>query len=217
MKIQNKTNYSFQARNKTIRFADDIARHVNICYPRESSSLVDDFVNIRCFRKLKERLNERTETMREDVSDAFDETDNFIGKILSFIKPIRKHKIGNCGESTQLSAIIAKVNGITNCHIASLKTANGKNLDHSVLFVNDEKPYIIDTWLGFADYIQNAILRYKSEYRHHFDFKEDEDKLVFEKLNNDYTEFLNQDFKKTHINKIKRIYPQLLKKRGYVE
>ena len=216
MEIRNVNNTSFQAKNKTIRFADDIARHVNICYPRASSSRVDDFVNIQCFRKLKSKLNETTEFMREDISDAFGETENVVGRLLSFIKPIKKYRIGNCGESAQLSSIVAKINGIKNCYIASLKTSCGKNLDHSVLFVNDEKPYIIDSWLGFADFVQNTITRYKSEYRHHYNF-EDEDKLVFEKLENDYTEFLNQDFKKTHINKIKRIYPQLLKKRGYVE
>ena len=216
MNIQRIDNTPFQSRNQTIRFADDIARHVNKCYPRISSSLVEDYINIRAFRKFQKRLNRNTDNLlRADISDCFDDADNFIGKILAFVKPVKKHKLGNCGESAQLSAIIARVNGLKNCYIASLLTTNGKNLDHSVLFVNDKKPYVIDAWLGFADYVENAFIRYNNEYRHHFDIKKG-DQMTFNELKNDYTEVLNQDFSRTQINKIKKIFPEQFIRRGYV-
>jgi len=216
MQLQNINNTTFSSRNKVIRAADDIARRVNICYPRISSSLTDDFVNIHCFRQFKKNLNDKTENvLRTEISDSFEEADNFIGKIVAFVKPIKKYRLGNCGESAQLSSIVAQVNGIKNCFIASLKTSKGKDLDHSVLFVNDKKPYIIDAWLGFADYIDNAFLRYKKEFGIHFNAKPN-DKLVFKKLETDYTEVLNKDFTRAQINKIRRLFPEQFIKRGYV-
>ncbi len=216
MQIHPLNNTNFQSRNSTIRFADDVARHVNKCYPRISSSLTDDFVNINAFRKFKKRINADTEyLLRTDISDEFADAENFIGKILAFVKPVKKYKLGNCGESAQLSAIVAKVNGLKDCYISSLVTKNGKDLDHSVLYVNDKKPYIIDAWLGFADFVPNALSKYKNEFEFHFDIKEGE-KMTFKKLETDYTDVLNKDFTKTQINKIKKIFPEQFIKRGYV-
>ena len=216
MQILPQNNINFQSRNKTIRFADDVARHVNKCYPRISSSLTDDFVNINAFRKFKKRINAETEyLLRADISEGFNEAENFIGKILAFVKPVKKYRRGNCGESAQLSAIVAKVNGLKDCYISSLVTKKGKDLDHSVLYVKDKKPYIIDAWLGFADFVPNALSRYKNEFGFHFDIKEGE-KLALEKLETDFTDVLNADFSKSQINKIKKIFPEQFIKRGYV-
>lgn len=217
MRINAPDNINFESRNKTIRVADDIARHVNKCYPRISSSLTDDFVNICGFRNFKKRLNKKTEQcLRYEISEKFDNADNFIGKIIAFVKPVKKYKLGNCGEGAQISAIVAKVNGLKNCYVASLTKATGEDLDHSVLLVNDKKPYVIDTWLGFADYIPNAFNRYKNEFNCHFNLNQN-DKLAFKELKSDYTEVLNPDFSKTQINKIKKIFPEQFIKRGFVE
>lgn len=216
MQIQPLNNINFESRNKTIRFADDIARRVNVCYPRVSSSIVDDFENICAFRDYQRKIGKRIrETLRGEISDSFDDADNFIGKILAFIKPIKKHKLGNCGESAQLASIVAKVNGIKDCYIASLRTSRGKCLDHSVLYVNDTNPYIIDAWLGFADYAPNAIRRFKNEYRKHF-FILNDDKLVFEPVKSDYSEVLNQDYSRRQINKLRKLYPEQVIKKGYI-
>ena len=209
-------NANFQSRNSTIRFADDIARHVNKCYPRISSSLTDDFININAFRKFKKRINAETEyLLRADILEGFNDADNFIGKILAFVKPVKKYKRGNCGECAQLSAIVAKVNGLKDCFIASLITKDGRDLDHSVLYIKRKKPYIIDAWLGFADFVPNTLSRYKNEFGFHFNLKKDE-KLTFEKLETDFTDVLNKNFSKTQINKIKKLFPEQFIKRGYV-
>ena len=216
MRITAPDNINFESRSKIIRNADDIARHVNKCYPRISSSLTDDFVNICGFRNFKKRINKKTENyLRYEISEKFDEADNFIGKIIAFVKPVKKYKLGNCGEGAQLSAIVAKVNGLKNCCVASLKKATGEDLDHSVLLVNDKKPYVIDAWLGFADYVPNAFNRYKNEFNCHFDLNET-DKLMLKELKSDYTAVLNPDFSKTQINKIKKIFPEQFIKRGYI-
>ncbi len=215
MQIQNINHTNFTSRNKTIRFADDVSRRVNKCYPRISSTLVDDFNTAKHFKDYRIKLYKRIDTLRNDMDDCYDDADSLIGRILAITKTVKEHRIGNCGESALLAEIIAKINGIKDCYIASLKTSKGKNLDHSVLLVNDKKPYIIDAWLGFADFVPNTIKRFQSEFRNHFNIK-DGDKLVFKKLEDEYADCLNQDFSRRQINKLKRIYPNHVIKRGYL-
>jgi len=217
MKVQRINNIQFQSRNKTICFADDIVRHVNKCYPRISSTSVEEFVNIYAFRNLNDRLYAKIKNdLRAEISSNYDSADNFIGKIMAFIKPIKKYKLGNCGESAQLAAIVAKINGIKNCHIAQLCDKNGKDLDHSVLFVNDKKPYIIDCWLGFADYVPNTLNKYKNLFNKIFRVNDDDQLFFYTNIEDEYTYFLKDDFTRTQINKLKRIYPELYIKKGYI-
>lgn len=43
-------------------------------------------------------------------------------------------------------------------------------LDHSILLIkNSNKPYIIDSWLGFADYVPNVLKSYNGVYNKHFE------------------------------------------------
>jgi len=138
---------------------------------------------------------------------------NFIKNIKNVVEPIKRFKIGNCGESADLAAIAARVNGIKNISIASIRTPTGVPFDHAVLLVNDKKPYIIDGWLGFADYIPNAINRYKKEFRNHFDFE----KLQTEEMRvipydgvNFFNGFLNREFTKKEIEQIRNLYPEII-------
>ena len=70
-----------------------------------------------------------------------------------------------------LSFIAAKVNGLVNCKLSYLTYPRGYDYDHSVLLIDDEKTYIIDSWLSFAGYVPNAIKRYQKEFNNFFDFK----------------------------------------------
>ena len=217
MKVQTIGHTQFKSRNHTIRFADDVARCVNKSFPRISSTKVEEFVNINAFRNLKNRLNEETENnLRAEISCNYDKADNFLGKILAFIKPIKKYKLGNCGESAQLAAIVSKINGIKNCHIAQLCDKNGIDLDHSVLFVNDKKPYIIDCWLGFADYVPNTLNKYKNLYNKIFKINDNNQLTFFTNINDEYTYCLKNNLTRTQKNKLRRIYPELYIKKGYV-
>jgi hypothetical protein len=217
MKVHKIDSTKFQSRNQTIRFADDIARHVNKCYPRISATMVNEFVNINAFRNLKKRLNaDMGNKLRAEISHYYDSADNFMEKILAFIKPIKKYKLGNCGESAQLAAIVAKINGIKDCHIAQICNHEAKDLDHSVLFVNEKKPYIIDCWLGFADYAPNALNKYKTLYNKIFKLKDNNQLTFYTNINDEYTDFLKDDFTRSQINKLRRIYSELYIKKGYV-
>ena len=70
-----------------------------------------------------------------------------------------------------------------NTHVAGIKNTAEEYLDHVVLYVeNGKKSYIIDPWLGFADYLQNAIRRYKVYFGYLFPFgKASSQQFMFEK------------------------------------
>ena len=143
-------------------------------------------------------------------------TDDFLGKIQAIIKPVKHLKIGNCGESSLLSAIIAKTNGIKNCYPATIKSPYGDSFDHAVLYVADEKPYIIDAWLGFADYLPEAIQRYTKDFHDNFDFEKFEtEKMIF--CSADYLycfNFFEHNFTKSNISQIIQKYPNFLIKKN---
>ena len=203
-------NKTFQSKNNSIRFADDIARKVNKCYPRISSSRVLCYKNTNDFLPFLESIILKTVCgMRFMKDEMYENAHSFYGKIRAFIEPVKKYKLGNCGESAQLAAIAAKINGIKHCHIAHVYNPNGKDMDHAILFVNAKKPYIIDSWFGFADYVSKALNKYKSEYKHFFDIKDEDNISLVSKIDDEYTDFLRNEFPAKRVNKLKRMYPEL--------
>ena len=217
MRVQKVQNTNFQSRNKTIRFADDIARRVNTCYPRISPTKLLCLNSSTEYETFMENLVIETVCgMRFFKEELYDNAESFYDKIKALILPVKHYKIGNCGESAQLSAIVARINGIKNCHITNLFNSEGKDFDHAVLYVNDKQPYIIDAWLGIADYVPNMLNRYKNEYNYCFYVKPEEE-VTFSTLTDDeYTDFLKDNFSRKQINKLKKIYPDTFIKRGYV-
>lgn len=217
MRVNPIDNTPFQSRNKTIRFADDIARRVNKCYPRISASKLICFENSLYYNNYIDNLAFIIRHgMRFMKDEMYDNSESFYEKIKALIKPVERYRLGNCGESAQLAAITAKINGIKNCHITHLYSASGEDIDHAVLYVNDKKPYIIDAWLGFADYVPNILSRYKNEYNYNFYIEQDEKITFCSKIDDEYTDFLKDDFTRKQTNKLRKIYPNLFIKRGYV-
>ena len=210
MQVQNFSNLNFYSRNKEIRFADDIARKVNKCYPRVSSSKVICWKNSENYPNLIESLVLKTVySMRFMRDELYDNAQSFHEAIFAFIEPIKKYKIGNCGESAHLSAIFAKINNIKNAHLANLVNSEGKSLDHFVLYVNNKKPYVIDSWLGFADYVPNALNRYKNEYKQYFDIENNETITFATRFDDEYTDFFKNDFSKKQIKEILKKLPDI--------
>ena len=204
MEIKKYTPYhaNFTSRNPKIRFADDVARQVNKSFPRISSSLLEThkFAKRKRFRELIWNISDQVTAMRDEKKDRIICADKLIDFIKAYIGPIKKYKVGNCGESAQLSILVAQANGIKNCSKASLMTSRGKDMDHAVVFVDDQPPYIIDSWLGFADTVPNAIQRYKGEFRHCFDGRLIKSKkLKFDLSNENFDFVLNRDLTKTEI------------------
>ena len=216
MDINCNQNLGFCSRNKKIRFADDIARNVNKQYPRISHSLVCSMNNSKKFPHLLSKLDYDIASLRSIKRDVFELSSNFPIQVKSLTAPIKMFKVGNCGESAELSMLAALANGIKNCKKCSLKTPNVETYDHGVVLVNDKKPYIIDAWLGFADYVPNAIKRYQGEFRHHFDFKElKTEKMVVVPASDKYytNSFLNNKFSNEQIEIIKNTLPELILKK----
>lgn len=205
-------NYSFTSRNKVIRRADDIARHVNKKFPRISSTIVADYSHADEFRNVVNAIiYDNIISLRSEEAILFDDAETLMAAADSFILPVKKHKRGNCFESAALSALTAKANGINKVYLAKLLSKIGGNVrdqDHAVLLVNGTKPYVIDAWLGFADYVPEAFLKYKKEFSYHFDIREGE-KLFFKKNNGDFSRFLNYKFNNKFIKALLNRYPEL--------
>ena len=183
MQINHNSNINFTARNKTIRFADDIARKINQVYPRISGSNVHDFKFITRNSPLLGKLSHKIYYLRENAQHSFQIMQRWEDRIKIIPNAIQKEKHGNCAESAFLAELAARANGIENCYQARCITPNDRRYDHVVLYVKDKKPYIIDPWLGFADYVPKAIERYKKEFRQHFDFDRlRTEKMEFEKV-----------------------------------
>ena len=213
----NKTNIYFTSRNATIRQADDIARRINTLCPRVSQTLIRDFKHIDEYNYVKIKLNDKTRQMRNVKQSRFFNATHSIQKLISFIQPVQERKVGNCGESAQIAAIAAQMNGIKDFTIVSLEDKNGHNFDHAVLLINDKKPYVIDPWLGFADYLDGASQKYQKDYSQHFDFKKGKlQKIIFEPetyKKDEYNHFLRKPISPVDLETLKKLYPELVVER----
>lgn len=199
----NHRNPNFTSLNKEIRFADDIARAVNRNYPRISSTRMECLEHSEEFAQLIENLDSKNDYIRILTNIKLKQTRNPIEKIKILLNSIKNYRFGNCGESAELSLIAAKLNGIKDCSIRAVEHPDGYGYDHAVVYVeNGKKPYIIDSWLGFADYVPNTIKRFQKEFRKNF---------WFELMENEQMTF--QPTKISTIEKLlKRISPDELKK-----
>ena len=149
-------------------------------YPRVSPSMLYNCKYANKFKFLLKKLDQKLLCARFDRYNDFNSAKSWDGKIMAAVNSVKKNKIANCAESAILAEVIARTNGIKDCAQLSCLTPDGRKYDHMILYVNDKKPYIIDAWLGFADYVPKAIERYRKEFRVHFDFDRfNTDKMIF--------------------------------------
>jgi len=214
MEIRSQNNLNFTSRNATIRFADNLVRKINNEYPRISTTKLECFRRSKNYNKLLDLLWDKIDTFRDAIKDFTKKGTLKKNKIKNILFLIKNQKLGNCNESSFLSFIAAKANGIDNCMLAYLASPKGYDYDHSIVLVDDEKPYIIDSWLGFADYVPNAIKRYQKEFNIFFDFRQarTQEMVVKEDIENALT-FLNEEFTKKDIRDLKKIIPNLILKK----
>ena len=217
MRITTDTNTNFTSRNLTIRQAEEIGRRVNNAFPMQSSSKFramrkdsnDIFVHL-AFRN----LNKKIKLMRDYLIEKGEQTSDFVKKFQIYTSSIRKNKVGNCAESATLTAVAAKANGIKGAYVATLASGN-KHIDHDVVFINAERPYIIDTWLGFADYEQNAIKRWQGEYKNFLNAEDSDLKNIRVVRHKDIgcPRSTDKELTPAEINKLKKLYPELVLKK----
>ncbi len=202
----------FTSRNSVIRLADDIARRVNVEYPclsstkfegmNNSAKSVDAITNL--FVKIINMRNRVNATNKEQLGGLLNSWKNYSDIV-------KETKLGNCNEAAVFSEVAARVNGIRNCFVAELKSNSNnryKSLDHAVLYVDGKKPYIIDAWLGFADYVPQAIKRFKNEYRTFLNFSKGKDNsIVFDLFGKRHV------LSKEENSKLKELFPNLIIKK----
>lgn len=217
MRLDN-NNCVFKSKNKVIRDADNLTRHVNKVFERVSltkamaydnfqgSKLDMMYEELAAYEKLHKvrRISDLISYSRESTAD----------KCIRFIDAMKQFPSGNCGESSFLAKIAAEINGIKNAKIASLYNKY-VDMDHSVVYVDDKKPYIIDCWLGFADYVPNAIRRYLTEFRNFIVDENDEvlSKNMHFSVDNALSLFKDMKFSEQDVCKLKEKYPELVIKK----
>jgi len=210
MEINFNPSLNFTSRSQTIRKADDFARKIKSLYPMVSNSKMETLSCVDFNSPPILKLQMRITQLRKAMEYGFKESTEMVDKLRRLIEPIATCAVGNCAESAILASIAAKVNGIKNCHIAGLYDNNLKNIDHAVLLVKDKKPYIIDSWIGFADYLPEATNRYKGEFKYMIDGGKVPDKIKYipEKCTNIeiYLNNLTESFK---LREIKREFQEL--------
>ena len=187
MQISYINKQNFNSRNITIREADNLAREVKKMFPSVSYSKLLKFDNYKLLKKSSDvqplrNIKNKILILREYLTDMSkcNQTKD-IDYLIVLPDLVKKHKVANCGELSNITFLIAKCRDIKNCSLRLLADKFGIDMDHSVVYVNDKKPYIIDPWLGFADYVPEAIKRYNCEFRKFINFNNDKfvNKLIF--------------------------------------
>ncbi|MBO5434534.1 hypothetical protein J6A31_01765 [bacterium] len=216
MIISQNSNLHFNARNKTIRFADDIVRKVNNEFPRISATKVEDWKSSNLNKSPAKKLFNKLSVVRNRVRLGFFNSYTFKNLVQSLVEPIKEIKVGNCGEATDLGYLAARANGLKNSYRAMVMTPDFRDYDHVVVIVDEDgqNPYVLDAWLGFADYLPKAIERYQKDFRQYFNFdKLKTDKMQFVSIEHNYQklkDFFDREFTQEEIENIRTIYPQFI-------
>lgn len=192
MKIQSvniNNNYTFQAKRKEIRKADDIVRHVNKNFPAFSPTYANEF-----WYKLKDikegyidirTLNseEKLEKYRAEIKEN--------KKYDSLLETIKEQKVANCGEKSYLTIATLLANGYdkyTKRFDVGIKWAatdkrtgervfeNIEDFDHSIILTTmtneDAKRLndliVVDGWLNKAMSLSEAHGVYSSMLKEDF-------------------------------------------------
>ena len=203
-------NQTFASKKPEIRKADNIVRMLNTAYPRISKTNFECFKNVN--KKILEKLIKKTAKVRAAITTRQIFAENKIEKIKAIPSAIRDYKAGNCQESAYLCCIAAKINGIQDFRIAYLCSNETGDLDHAVVMVkNKNKPYIMDAWLNFADYLPKAVERYQNELSKYFNLSNKQtEKIKIEPLDFMLTaEKLTDEFSSEQLAKI---FPELILK-----
>jgi|GEM_PF-3031662 len=136
----------------------------------------------------------KSDKMRSESTQCLSKSNDIVSAIQEYFGILKKHGIFNCGQRATLGEIVAKMNGFKDAKkmvIGSVKNNSGEIYDHAIIVtgmnvpkkISDltsgaltdlpfaelylkppKKAIVIDPWMGFADYADNAILRYKIDY-----------------------------------------------------
>jgi len=181
------TNNSFTAKTISVAQARRVVEIIHTEFPHNS----DTFFNalrqsgVKISNDFYDTMVSNLRALRKDWEEA-----TGFNKILTLLKGVKKYKLANCSENTDLSDIGVQMNGFDGFWHCGLKTTKKTPLDHCVLanvsvpdnchkmFAKDgyievkkelliaprENTIIIDSWLSDADTGINMMKKYKNEY-----------------------------------------------------
>lgn len=191
MKIQsiNTNNYSFQAKRKEIRRADDIVRHVNKNFPAFSPTYANEFwyklkgikegyIDIRTLNS-----EEKLEKYRAEIKEN--------KKYDTLLDKVKKQKVANCGEKSYLTVAALLANGydkftkrfdvgikwaVTDKRTGEKVFEHIEDFDHSIIvttMTNEESTrlndlIVIDGWLNKAMSFSEAHATYEAMLKEDF-------------------------------------------------
>lgn len=179
-------NLAFTARNPELCKADDLCRTLKQILPTQSPSRLFKLQKINNYAPLR-RLDRQLSRNRKVFDTATSDVD-YYRKLISVTQ---KTHVANCGELGRLYNAFFAIKGYKDCYLADLyhfipNITETLDLDHSVLVLgnaNKRKIIIVDPWSGFCDYIDNAKVRFKTEFANllNFDYEPDYGKIIFKK------------------------------------
>lgn len=209
---------------KIIRDADKVCRIIAKEFPAVSSTKIETFESTATqpkyiqYCKIKQKQNM---AIRDDAWRLFKPSEP-LDFYKRFVENMKKYKNINCADYTKLAELILAANNIKAVK-AKIMTQHLKNLDHAVLVVHPpgqnfiayknkdlQKMIIIDPWLGFADYGNNAVIRYNSEFAGQLGLKNKFEKLLF-------TSEHNPEISAKTIEYIRKTFPQFIQKPGFMQ
>lgn len=167
MNLDNLNSQSFLGRAKIIKDADKICRDINLAFPHFSPSYSwvnsgkpQNFVDLFC------RYDRKLELIRISQYKT-DYAYDYYNNLLSLVQ---KYKCANCGELSEIVYLACKKKNLKNVNLIGIYGFNPMNnklvdYDHmAVSFTDGKNTVIIDPWLGFADFAQNCLVKYKQNY-----------------------------------------------------
>ncbi|MCM1265996.1 MAG: hypothetical protein NC200_07335 [Candidatus Gastranaerophilales bacterium] len=216
----NKIERHFNQKTKSDTEIKDVLLKINQ-YDKNNS-------NLNLFEKLKLAYDDKFVFTKEDkhiltiLNKAKEKIENFgrircnnifENKYLEALIRMKVHHIGNCYETSKISELILKMNGIKNAQTVLLKgEKENVTRDHAIcIFNRDGSPFssitrdtiVVDAWAGKSDFANNMIKYYQNECNHLFklpknqkieffaipneSYISDEDILIFQKI---YPEFM---------------------------
>lgn len=209
---------------KIVRDADKACRIIAQEFPSVSSSRIQTFestnANETFVNFCKNKLIQNR-AIRDDAWKLYHRGDT-LGFYRRFVENMKKYKNINCGDYTKLTQLMLKSNNIEAVN-ANIMTQKLRGLDHAVLLVNTPKNgfgiyyknsdlkniIVIDPWLGFADFANNAVVRYNSEFAKFLGLENKYEKLFFDT-------YANPEISSKTVEFIQKAFPKLIQKKGFM-
>ena len=181
-----KSNISFGARNREIKTAQDIIHKIKSEFPAVSPYYAD-------MRTAAPGCTAKKSTMKLLLLRAFvNPEQKDLDYSENLIRMVKKAKVMNCKENSELAFLISLANGFKDCFCATLgyklPDAGCTDIDHTILLANQKIPahykkldkyfaepvsnasaffpskkaIVIDPVFGIADYWDNAAITYQT-------------------------------------------------------